>query len=124
MGYYNYMKLNVESMILKTEANRWYSIDLIINWDLQWVTMYVDQEAQSAQPFFIMRNTHAKDANALSIYTLTPGATSLFRNIMVCDVACNLIGTDESLLVDAFGAVTNSAAAVTAAISALVFSLF
>jgi hypothetical protein len=42
MGYYNYMKLNVESMILKSEANRWYSIDLIINWDLQWVTMYVD----------------------------------------------------------------------------------
>jgi ethanolamine utilization microcompartment shell protein EutS len=71
-----------------------------------------------------MRNTQANDANALSIYTLTPGATSFFRNIMVCDVACNLIDIDESLLVDAFGAVTNSAAAVTATISALVLSLF
>lgn len=48
MGYFNYMKLNVESMIYMSSANQWYSIDLIINWENQWITMYVDQQPFSA----------------------------------------------------------------------------
>ncbi len=71
-----------------------------------------------------MRATQQADANALSIYTLTPGATSFFRNIMVCEFACNLPNVDESLLVDAFGAITGGAAVITASLSALVSLLF
>ena len=33
LGYFDYMKLNVEPMVRKSEAEKWYSIDMIIDWD-------------------------------------------------------------------------------------------
>lgn len=35
LGYFNYMKLNVEPMIKKSEKDKWYKIDLIIDWSEQ-----------------------------------------------------------------------------------------
>lgn len=51
------MKLNVESMIKKSEADVWYTIDLIIDWSEQLVSIYINEKANSAQPFFILRAT-------------------------------------------------------------------
>ena len=89
-GFFDHMKLNVESMIQKTYADRWYDIDLIIDWEEQLVSIYVDLKANRAQPFFVMRATRVEAANALSIYGLSPGGTSKFRNMMVCHNLCDL----------------------------------
>jgi hypothetical protein len=43
-GYFNYQKLNLQSMIHKFEEDVWYQVDLIINWDEQRVNVYVDGE--------------------------------------------------------------------------------
>lgn len=47
-GYFDYIKLNVESMIRKYEAEKWYTIDLIIEWSEQLVSIYIDGEGISA----------------------------------------------------------------------------
>jgi len=38
------MKLNVDSMVMMYEGERWYSIDLIIDYAEQQVSIYVDEE--------------------------------------------------------------------------------
>lgn len=35
LGYFDYLKLNVESMIMPYFADKWYTIDLIIDWSEQ-----------------------------------------------------------------------------------------
>ena len=42
LGYFDHMKLNIEPMIVQSEANKWYSIDLIIDWSEQRVSIYID----------------------------------------------------------------------------------
>lgn len=41
-GYFNYQKMNLVSMVNKFGKDIWYQIDLVINWDKQTVTIYVD----------------------------------------------------------------------------------
>jgi hypothetical protein len=33
LGYYNYMKVNTESLIHKTTNNQWLKIDILIHWE-------------------------------------------------------------------------------------------
>jgi hypothetical protein len=35
MGYFNYLKLNTESMVMKYKPEVWYQIDLLIDWEEQ-----------------------------------------------------------------------------------------
>lgn len=49
------MKLNVDSMVMMFEGARWYSIDLILDYAEQQVSIYVDEEPKGVQPFFLLR---------------------------------------------------------------------
>ena len=33
LGYFNFAKLNTDSMIMEYEHAKWYSLDLLMNWD-------------------------------------------------------------------------------------------
>ena len=37
-----------------------------------------------------MRATEVNEANAIGLYGLAPGATSMFRNLQVCERLCNI----------------------------------
>jgi len=52
LGYFDYMKLNTENMLRKYEASQWYSVDLVLNWDEQRVSIYIDEEAYKSTSFF------------------------------------------------------------------------
>lgn len=93
LGYFDHMKLNVESMIMKSEAAKWYTIDLMIDWEEQLVSIYVDDEAMNTQPFFLMRATRVESANALSLYGLSPDSQSKFRKLQVCEEKCIVDGS-------------------------------
>jgi hypothetical protein len=41
-GYFNYQKLNLVSMVNKFKNGTWYKVDLLIDWNTQAVTVYVD----------------------------------------------------------------------------------
>jgi hypothetical protein len=84
-GYFNYLKVNSESMIHKSEPNTWYQIDLLLDWDLQNVSVYVDGVGKSAEPFFVARKTVLESVNAVAIYNLSPGSTCNFKELEICD---------------------------------------
>lgn len=79
-------------MIKPTVTGYWMVLDLLINWDTQQVSIYIDNVAIGAQPFFLMRALTADSANALSIYGLTPGGVSRFKNLQMCDDVCIVDG--------------------------------
>jgi hypothetical protein len=33
LGFFDYMKLNIEAMIKKSEAEVWYNVDIILDWE-------------------------------------------------------------------------------------------
>lgn len=90
-GYFNYIKLNTDSMVHKFDRDAWYTFNLIFNFDKQFVSIYV-QGSEDEKPvptanqtFYTERKETLWDANALSIYNLTPGSACLFRNFKVCE---------------------------------------
>ena len=42
LGYFNYLKLNTQNMLQQYTGEKWYSIDLIFDYDEQRVSIYVD----------------------------------------------------------------------------------
>ncbi len=63
-------------------------VDLWLNWDDQRASIYINDEPIKSAAFFTQRKDKLEHANALSIYGLSPGSTSKFRNITVCDGKC------------------------------------
>ena len=72
-------------MLLKYESDKWYSIDLILDYDEQRASIYIDNEPLKSSAFFTQRKEKLADGNAVSIYGLSPSGTSKFRNIHMCE---------------------------------------
>jgi len=75
------MKLNTESMVHKFETNNWYKIDLLIHWDIQHVSIYVNDEknelvSTAIQPFYNNSKDNVETTNAIALYGLSPGGNS------------------------------------------------
>lgn len=87
-GYFDYAKLNTASMLSTYEASTWYAIDLLLNWQEQRVSIYMNGEEFKSASFFTQRQEKLQSANAISIYGLSPGSISKFRNIRVCNQVC------------------------------------
>ena len=94
LGYFNYMKLNVQPMVMKFEGDTWYQIDLLIDWEEQQITIRAADARNTTeayierQSFFTKRKQRVESANGISIYGLTPGSVSRFKNIRVCTEFC------------------------------------
>lgn len=94
LGYFNYLKLNTESMVMKFEAETWYQIDLLIDWDEQQIIIRsqpvdnAEVSFTSRQPFFTKRKQRIESANGISIYGLSPESVSRFKDIRVCTEFC------------------------------------
>ena len=59
-------------MLRKYSAEEWYTIDLILDFDDQRVSIYINDEAQKSASFFTQRKTKLSSGNAVAIYGLTP----------------------------------------------------
>ena len=84
MGYFNHVKLNDDSMITEFFEGEWYTIDMLLDWEMQTVSIYTNGDAVRAVPFFTKRASKLEHFNTISLYGLTPGGVSRFRNLMVC----------------------------------------
>ena len=124
LGYFNFAKLNTESMIEMYEGGKWYSVDLLMNWDDQRVSIYINDKAYKSENFFTQRSTKLESANAISLYGLSPGSLSEFRNLRVCNEVCDVEEVKE--MVDLSGAILgyNSAFSLVVGLSALTLALF
>ena len=81
LGYFNFLKLNTQNMLMEYEPSKWYNIDIILDFDDQRASIYVNDVAQKSASFFTQRKDKLKSGNALSIYGLSPNSGSQFRNI-------------------------------------------
>ena len=79
-------------MVKKFEADVWYNIDFLIDWEEQQVSVYVDKQGMLKAPFFTKQKEKIKSANAVSLYGLSPGGVSRFRNLQICKEKCDELG--------------------------------
>ena len=68
-------------MLVKYEEKTWYKIDIILDYDDQRASIYVNDAPLKSSSFFTQRKDKLKSGNALSIYGLSPNGESKFRNI-------------------------------------------
>ena len=80
-------------MLQKYEGSKQYVVDLLMDWDDQRVSIYINDEAIKSASFFTQRKDKLESANALSIYGLSPGSISKFSDLRVCKDICS---TEES----------------------------
>lgn len=88
LGYLNYMKMNTANMVMRFKEAEWYKIDLLINWEAQNVSIYVNDEAKASALFFHNQKQPLEKANTLAIYGLSPDGKSKFRDLQVCNDIC------------------------------------
>lgn len=88
-GYFNYQKMNLVSMVNKFTNETWYKVDLLIDWDSQSVTIYVNNTLLASDRFFTNSKTTISSANAIVLYNLTPGGHCRVKNIKVCKERCD-----------------------------------
>lgn len=89
LGYFDYLKLNTQNMLMKYEGEKWYSVDLLVDFDEQRVSIHVNGESLKSETFFTQRKDKLTGGNALSIYGLSTDSSSQFRNIKVCNDICD-----------------------------------
>lgn len=89
------MKVNLEVFFeMAFEKDVMYKIDMLLDWDTQRVALYVDNEFKTIASFYSkdrdakMGCTKANSVNTLSLYNLSPGTTTKFRDIRVCKDLC------------------------------------
>lgn len=68
------------------------TVDMLLDWDLQTISIYVDGIGIKAVPFFTKRATKLSAVNAVAIYGLTPESISRFRNLKICNELCDTEG--------------------------------
>lgn len=123
LGFFDYMKLNTQNMLKKYEGDSWYRVDLILNFDEQRVSAYVNEKPLKSSSFFTQRKDKLVSGNALSLYGLSPGSVSYFKNIRMCNTVCPT--HQEYGFSDLSGATAGfgSAAGLFVGVSALLMSL-
>ena len=69
-------------------SEEWTEVDVLLDWNKQLVSIYIDGEGLAMQPFFTQQSTKIEEANALALYGLSAGSVSRFRNVQVCKERC------------------------------------
>jgi hypothetical protein len=84
------MKLNLANMIKKFTQDTWYQIDLLVDWDNQEVTIYVNTEQLGSDIFFTdkKKNIIINSTNAVLLYNLAPDTTCRIRKLQICEDRC------------------------------------
>ena len=81
----------------------------------------MDDKPLKSEVFFTDREKKLESANALSIYSLSPGGQSYFKNIRVCNDICSAEASKN--LHTLSGASLGYSLSVVASMSALYFAL-
>jgi hypothetical protein len=97
-GYYDQMKMNTNYFFERPfKLEVWYKIDILLDWEKRSSALFVDNEFQILTPFFSAnrdkilecQDINIVPVNTVSMYNLTPGSTSHFRDLRVCDEMCS-----------------------------------
>ena len=102
-GFHETVKINRQYFVdIKYESNRWYQIDILLDWNAKEVAYFLDGQFKLKTAFY----SHERDkllecdssfVNKLSLYTLSPGVTSTFKDVKVCKELCDFPNQEEGL---------------------------
>ena len=93
-GWFENIKINLMSFSkIVYEKDKYYKIDILLDWDLKMLALFVNGEYMSQVEFFTMDRDEMIECdktfvNALMLYTLTPGVTSTYKDIKLCSELC------------------------------------
>ena len=86
MNTVNYSKINFV-------ADTWYKVDVLLDWDAKAAALFLDGQFKFSTEFY----SKARDeqllcadpfVNTLMLYTLSPGTSSAFRDLRLCQDLC------------------------------------
>ena len=107
MGYYQTFKINTEQFVdVKYNVDTWYQLDILLDWYDSQIAFFIDGKYRTMTKFYsFMRDEHLKGqcedsqrVDTLSLYTLSPGVTSTFRQLRVCSQLCPTLEDQESVI--------------------------
>ena len=80
-------------MDYKYEKEKWYKIDILLEWEDKNVAIFIDGIFLRTVAFYSLDRDDLMDCgdafvNTLMVYNLTPGTTTAFRDIRLCDYLC------------------------------------
>jgi hypothetical protein len=87
------------SQYIKTRQKdkEWMKVDMILDWNLNRTALYINETYQITMEFYHGTDKFVEGteldagynyANTLVLYTLSPGATSYFKDLKVCTEKC------------------------------------
>ena len=94
MGYYNQFKLNKANyMDYQYEKEKWYKIDILLDWDEKEVAVFIDGIFIKKVAFYSLDRDELMKCgesfvNTLMLYNLTPGTITAFKDIRLCSDLC------------------------------------
>ena len=94
------MKLNKANyMDHKYEVEKWYKFDILLDWDLSQIAIFVNGTYITKVDFYskdrdVLMQCDEFFVNTLMLYNLTPGTITKFKGIRMCTDLCP--GTQES----------------------------
>ena len=93
-GFYQTVKINREYFVdRRYEPDRWYQIDVLLDWEHSNSALFIDGKYVLLADFYSKARDEAltcnhNSVNMLSLYTLSPGVVSSFRDLRVCSDLC------------------------------------
>lgn len=94
MGYHDFIKVNLLSYSrLNYKAHEWYKVDFLLDWEEDYAAFFIDGKFIANTWFYtrerdLQTQCDQKFINALMLYTLTPGESSTFKDIRMCNEIC------------------------------------
>ena len=94
MGYHDYIKVNLLSYsLVNYNANQWYKADFLLDWEDDYAAFFIDGKFIANTWFYTRERDYQtkcdqKFIKALMLYTLTPGESSIFKDIRMCNEIC------------------------------------
>ena len=77
-------------MVAQFTNDTWYPVDLIINWENQTVTAYVNYTQSASDDFFFDQSyPNVNTSNTIILYNLTPGTICKIKNLKICKKRCS-----------------------------------
>lgn len=125
MGFFNQIKVNLLSFTqLEFKPEKWYKVDLLLDWDSQNVAIFLDGKFRHSLKFYSWERDQEKQClessiNALLLYTLSPGVKSTVKELRLCDDLCPIDDSGAVTYLDAEGTILTDPFAVFADIKNL-----
>ena len=94
LGYRELVRMNdLAYSKVYYKPDQWYKVDVLLDWTLHRAAFFIDNEFKASNDFYTRPRDKQKKCdlefvNALLLYTLSPGQSSVFKDVRLCSDLC------------------------------------